>query len=146
LSFAVEKNLRSDKDRRFFLAAIFVVMGSVWLFTERAVAAQALLFPADIAMQARDMTMPNIPSGAELPRVFVDNQPVRPELVARPVPLIPPPPASPANAAPVGVEKRKLDRRQQDVPVLVERRKGDRRNRKRQSGEERRGQHISIKV
>ena len=90
--------------------------------------------------------MPNIPSGAELPRVFVDNQPVRPELLPKPQPVIPPTPAGPAANAAVGMEKRKTDRRQRDLPVAVERRQGERRNRKRQAGEDRRGRHISIKV
>ena len=93
--------------------------------------------------------MPNIPSGAELPRVFLDNQPVRPELLPKPQPVIPPLPAGPSGGAGVGVvgvEKRKADRRQREVPVTVDRRRGDRRNRKRGPGEERRGQHISIKV
>lgn len=90
--------------------------------------------------------MPNIPSGAELPRVFVDNQPSRPELLPKPVPLVPPAPASPSGGTAAGVEKRKADRRRQETVVANERRQGDRRNRKRQPGEERRGQHISIKV
>lgn len=90
--------------------------------------------------------MPNIPSGAELPRVFIDNQPTRPELLPRPQPLVPPTPAGPSAGAAIGVEKRKADRRQRETPVAVERRQSDRRNRKRKAGEDRRGQHISIKV
>ncbi len=90
--------------------------------------------------------MPNIPSGAELPRIYIDNQPSRPELLPRPQPVVPPTPVSPSAGSAVGVEKRKADRRHRDVPVSMERRQSDRRNRKRKPDEDRRGQHISIKV
>jgi len=90
--------------------------------------------------------MPNIPTGAELPRVFLDNQPTRPDLVARPMPLVPPPPSGPSAGAAVGAEKRKADRRQRNLAVVADRRHDDRRNRKRHPGDDHRGRHISVKV